>query len=196
MPPKIEKLDVLHKGWNSFSLATIRLETGETITRAIEDHGRAVAVLAFDPDRRTALLVRQFRAPLYIAAQLPDLLEAVAGLIDNETPEATARREAMEETGVRLGAVTPVGRSWAIPGSSTERIDLFLAEYGAGDRVAAGGGLDHEHEHITVVEMPLAELAQMADRGDLEDLKTLALVQTLRLRRPELFGHAGAGARP
>lgn len=196
MPPKIEKLETIHKGWNTFSIATLRLESGETITRAVEDHGRSVAVLAFDPDRRTTLLVRQFRTPAYIAAELPDLLEAIAGLIDEETPEATARREAMEEAGVRLGAVAPIGRAFAMPGSSTERIDLFLAEYCADDRVAAGGGLDHEHENITVVELPLAELAALADRGEIEDLKTLTLLQTLRLQRPELFAAPAAGPRP
>ena len=173
MPPKIEKIDTLHKGWNTFSIATIRLEGGAVITRAVEDHGSAIAVLVYDPERKTALLVRQFRAPTFIAAQLPDLLEAIAGLIEDEDPQATARREAMEEAGVQIGALEPVGRVWAIPGSSTERIDLFLASYCAADRVAEGGGLDHEHENITVVEMPLAELAAMADRGELADLKTL-----------------------
>ena len=76
---------------------------------------------------------------------------------------------------------------WSIPGSSTERINLYLAPYAASDRIGDGGGLDHEHENITVVERPLAELARMADGGEIDDLKTLALVQTLRLRRPDLF---------
>ena len=187
MAPKIEKLDTIYKGWSTFSIATVELESGQTITRVIEDHGRAAVVLPYDPDLRVALLVRQFRAPLYVAAQVPDLLEAIAGLIDDGQPEATARREAMEEAGVRLGALEPAGRVWSIPGSSTERIDLFLAPYRAADRAGDGGGLADEHENITVVEMALAELAAMADAGRLADLKTLALVQTLRLRRPDLF---------
>jgi hypothetical protein len=74
-----------------------------------------------------------------------------------------------------------------MPGISTETIHLFLAAYSATDRVAAGGGLEAENEEIDVVEMALAELAAMADAGRLGDLKTLALVQSLRLRRPELF---------
>jgi nudix-type nucleoside diphosphatase (YffH/AdpP family) len=187
MPIEIEKRDILYKGWNTFSLATIRLENGARITRSVEDHGAVAVVLAYDPERRTALLVRQFRAPVFIAADKPDLLEAVAGLIDEGDADDTTRREAMEEAGLRLGALEPVGILWSTPGSSTERLDLFLAPYRESDRVGDGGGLDHEHEDITVVEMPLAELARLADAGGLEDLKTFALVQTLRLRDPALF---------
>jgi nudix-type nucleoside diphosphatase (YffH/AdpP family) len=187
MTIEIEKLDTRHKGWNTFSIATIRLENGARITRSIEDHGSAICVLTYDPERRVALLVRQFRAPPFLADGQREVLEAIAGLIDGEAPEDTVRREAMEEAGVRLGALETVSRVWSIPGSSTERIDLFLAPFTAADRIGDGGGLDHEHENITVVEMPLTELAEMADRGAIDDLKTLALVQTLRLRRPELF---------
>lgn len=189
MTARLEKIETLHKGWSTFSIATIRLDSGAVITRAIEDHGSAVAVLAYDPERRTALLVRQFRAPPFLSAQIPDVLEAIAGLIDDSDADAhtTARREAMEEAGLRLGPLEHAGRVWAVPGSSTERIDLFLARYSAADRIADGGGLDHEHENITVLEMSLAELAAMADRGELADLKTLALLQTLRVKRPELF---------
>jgi nudix-type nucleoside diphosphatase (YffH/AdpP family) len=187
MTIEIEKLDTRYKGWNTFSIATIRLENGQRITRAIEDHGSAICVLVYDAERRVALLVRQFRAPPFLADGQRDLLEAIAGLIEGEPPEDTARREAMEETGVQLSALEAVSRVWSIPGSSTERIDLFLAPFTAADRIGDGGGLDHEHENITVVEMPLAELAAMADSGKIDDLKTLALVQTLRLRKPELF---------
>ena len=121
MPVEIEKREILYKGWNTFSLATIRLENGVRITRSVEDHGRAAAVLAYDPERRTALLVRQFRAPVYIAGNEPDLLEAIAGLIDDGDADDTARREAMEEAGLKLGALEPVGVTWSMPGSSTER---------------------------------------------------------------------------
>jgi hypothetical protein len=74
-----------------------------------------------------------------------------------------------------------------MPGISTELMHLYLAPYGPGDRTGAGGGVAGEHENITIVEMKLFDLAAMADRGELVDLKTLALVQTLRLRRPDLF---------
>ena len=175
-----------HRGWSSFLLATIRLPDGGTITRAIEDHGNAVAVLPYDPVRRMAILVRQFRAPALYAAQQRDFLEAVAGVIDaGEDAESCARRETAEEAGLELRAIERVARAWAMPGVSTEQMDLFLGEYSQADRISAGGGIDDES--IEVLEMPLAELAAMTDSGALKDMKALVLVQTLRLRRPELF---------
>jgi hypothetical protein len=67
-------------------------------------------------------------------------------------------------------------------------MDLYLAAYAQADRIGEGGGVADEHEGITVVELPLAELAAMTDAGQIMDMKTLAVVQTLRLRRPDLFG--------
>jgi nudix-type nucleoside diphosphatase (YffH/AdpP family) len=179
--------ETLYDGWTKFLLAQVKLSDGTVVRRQIEDHGRAVSVLPYDPERRCAILVRQFRTPVYYSAGLPDLLECIAGIVDEDDVAQTARREAMEEGGLRLGSVEHVGRVWSIPGISTERADLFLAAYRESDRVGPGGGLAEEHEEITVVEMALADLAAMADAGQLEDMKAFALTQTLRVRRPELF---------
>jgi nudix-type nucleoside diphosphatase (YffH/AdpP family) len=190
---EIVSTEVKHRGWSTFLLATIRLPDGTTISRAIEDHGNAVAVLPYDPERRTAILVQQFRAPALYGAKQNHVLEAVAGRIDDgEDPESCARREAVEEAGLKLNALDRVARAWAMPGVSTEQMDLFLGEYGEADRVGAGGGVAGEHENIEVIELPLSRLAAMADAGDLHDMKLLLLVQTLRLRRPELFGRLTA----
>jgi nudix-type nucleoside diphosphatase (YffH/AdpP family) len=116
------------------------------------------------------------------------MLEAPAGLLDEDDPEECARREALEEVGLSLTSLEPVAPVWSMPGISTERMHLYLAPYGPTDRTGEGGGISDEHENITVCEMKLAELAAMADRGEITDLKTFALVQTLRLRRPDLFG--------
>ena len=178
--------EIKHRGWTTFLVATIRLADGSTIDRVIEDHGNAVCVLPYDPGRRMAILVQQLRAPALYAAQRPHFLEAVAGRIDEgEDAENSARREAVEEAGLQLRALERVARAWAMPGVSTEQMDLFLGEYGVADRVAAGGGI--EGENIEVLEIPLSKLATMVDSGDLHDMKTLLLLQTLRLRRPELF---------
>ena len=88
---------------------------------------------------------------------------------------------------VRLGRLELVAQVWTLPALSTERAHLYLAPYAASDRVHKGGGLIEEHEEITVIEMPLSELAAMADAGTVTELKLLSLVQTLRLRRPDLF---------
>jgi nudix-type nucleoside diphosphatase (YffH/AdpP family) len=183
----IAALDLRHERWARMFEATVRLPDGGTTLRDIEDHGQAVAVLPYDPDRRVALLVRQFRAPPFHVAGEADMLETPAGRLDESDPAACARREAMEEVGLRLGELEPVLVAWTMPALSTELAHLFLAPYRAADRVAEGGGLASEHEGIAVVEMPLARLAAMADDGTLAELKLFALVQTLRLRRPELF---------
>jgi nudix-type nucleoside diphosphatase (YffH/AdpP family) len=185
--PELLGTELRYKGWSTLLVASIRLADGQIIKREIEDHGNAVAVLPFDPVRRTAIVVRQFRAPVLQAGGDPMLIEAIAGLAEGADPADCARREAMEEAGLKLGAVELVVRGWGMPGISTERMDLFLAVYAAVDRVAAGGGLAEEHEDIEVIELPLGELAAMVDAGKIADMKTLALVQTLRIRQPELF---------
>src|SRR3954468_544085 len=183
---EITAVETLHEGWGKLLRLTIRLPDGHSIQREVEDHGAAVSVLPYDPERRTALVVRQFRAPPFHVDGKPALLEAPAGMLDEDDPEACARREAREEVGLRLSRLEPVGRVWPMAGAATEPIPLFLAPYAAADRVGAGGGLAEEHENITVLELPLADLFAMAERGELADLKTLVLVQALRLRRPEL----------
>jgi nudix-type nucleoside diphosphatase (YffH/AdpP family) len=186
--PEIEKTQIAHRGWTTLSVVTFVLPDGTKFTREIEDHGRAACVLPYDPDRRTALLVRQFRAAVFVASGETDLLEAIAGLVDQGDGHDTARREAMEEAGVQLRNLETVATVWTSPGISTEQSQLFLATYSAGDRTGEGGGLAAEHEEITVVEIALPELASLADTGRINDMKTLALLQTLRLRHPALFG--------
>lgn len=188
MTTEIVHIETAYQGWGRYLIATVRLPDGQTYKREIEDHGAAIGVLPYDPERKVATLVRQLRVPVLYAEKRPTTLEIIAGLIEDGDAPATARREAMEETGLRLGALEDVATAWAMPGISTERMTLYLAAYGAADRVSDGGGLADEHETITVIEMPLAELARLADSGGLTDMKTLVLVQTLRLRRPELFG--------
>ncbi|KMO29684.1 NUDIX hydrolase [Methylobacterium variabile] len=185
--PRIEGTRAVHEGWARYLVAEVRMPDGRRISREVEDHGPAVAVLPFDPERRVALLVRQFRTPPCFVDGTPSVLEVPAGLREEDDPATCARREAYEEVGLRLTDLDPVGRVWSMPGLSTERMDLFLAPYRAADRAGAGGGLAEENESIEVVEVALAELAAAADRGEVADMKTLCLVQSLRLRRPDLF---------
>jgi nudix-type nucleoside diphosphatase (YffH/AdpP family) len=181
------QIRTIHQGFSTFVVARVRLPDGAVVAREIEDHGDAVAVLPYDPERRTALLVRLFRAPPLYKGADPMLVEAPAGLIDEgEAPEAAARREALEETGVVLDVLEPVATVWSSPGVSAERITLYLAACSFAER-GAGGGKAEEHEDIAVLETPLSALATMLDRGELEDMKLLVLGQALRLRRPDLF---------
>jgi nudix-type nucleoside diphosphatase (YffH/AdpP family) len=180
-------LEVLHRGWNTFGLATLTLPGGRTVRRALEDHGQAACVLPYDPGRRVALLVRQARVGPAFWGEAADFDEAPAGGLDGGTPEATAIREAMEEAGVRLARLEPVAHAYTMPSVSSERLWLYLAPYGPADRVGPGGGLPEEGEQVAVLEVPLSELADQARTGRLPDLKTLVLVQALMLRAPELF---------
>ncbi len=116
------------------------------------------------------------------------MVEALGGVDDEGDPEAAARREALEEGGVRLRALEHVARVWPTSATSTERIDYYLAEYRAADLVESGGGVEAEDEHVEVRELPLADLWQMVEQRELRDAKTLTMLQALRLRRPELFG--------
>jgi nudix-type nucleoside diphosphatase (YffH/AdpP family) len=193
MPPSIARSETLYEGWLRILGLHIRSEQGEEVRREVEDHGRAVAVLPYDPERRNALVIKLLRAPVLLAAGDPELLEAPAGMVDDgEDAAAAVIREAREETGVRLSALEHLGAAWSMPGISTERIDLYLAPYAQRDRIEAGGGVAGEHENITVVEMPLHELWSMVERGELTDMKTQALVLHLQARHPELFRRGAA----
>ena len=161
-----------------------------TFTYEIEDHGHGVAVLAFDPVARLAVFVRQLRLPQALEGDEPRPFEAIAGLLDapGEDPDAAIRREAMEEAGLAFRNLERAASGRSAPGFTTEKLTLYLAEVDLDrDRVAAGGGLWAEGEEIEVVALPLAEVARLADAGEPFDLKTMVLVQSLRLKRPELF---------
>lgn len=178
---------IIYDHWLTLSEVTLRLPNGAIERRHLEDHGRAAAVLLYDPDRRVALLIKQPRAPVMEAGAEP-LLEVVAGRMENKSAEDTARSEAVEEAGVAISELERVGAIWSMPAISTERLELFLATYSSADRVSPGGGADHENECITVHEIGLGELWRLAAGDRLQDAKTLILVQALKIRHPELFG--------
>jgi len=178
----------IYDRWAKFLIATVRSPDGQAVEREIEDHGEAVCVLPYNVERKTAILVRQMRAPVLFAAGAQDFTEAVAGVIErDECADVCARRETREEAGLDLQSLQRVFTAWTMPGISTERMHFYLAAYAGEARPEFRGGLAGEHEHTIAVEFPLAELARMAEEGELVDVKTLLLLQTLRLRRPGLF---------
>jgi len=191
MPAQIINTTTLYDGWIKVLRVRLRLNPGEEVEREVEDHDRGVAVLPYDPVRRVALLVRLPRAPVLLAGGEAELLEVPAGYVEESEPAETARRELYEETGLKVTRVDHVGQVWISPGISTDRLDLYLAPYSAGDRVSAGGGAEGEQEKITVVEMPLAELWASALSKEIADMKTLTLVMMLHAQKPELFAVAG-----
>ncbi|MBV9750128.1 MAG: NUDIX hydrolase [Acetobacteraceae bacterium] len=188
MSGRIVRTEVLRKGYITLRKVVLEEPDGAEVDRELTDHGQAVAFLPYDAERRVALLVTMPRTPVIYAGMTEDLLEAPAGMIEGQdAADDTARREAMEEVGVKLTALEHVLHGWPSPGTSTERVQLYLAPFTAADRVAGGGGAEGEHENITVRELPLCDLAVMVDSGRLTDMKTALLVLALRSRRPELF---------
>ncbi len=141
----------------------------------IYHHGPAAAVLLYDPARRVVMLVRQFRLAAYLADGTPEMLEACAGMLDGDDAETCARREALEETGVRIAVARHAFDAFTSPGALTEKISCFVAPYSASDRVGAGGGVDAD-EHIDVVEVGYEEAEAMIASGAIRDAKTIALV--------------------
>ena len=168
---------------NHYTLKTTTFEwrrgNGEWQTQHREsyDRGNGAALLPYNLAQRSVVLVKQFRYPAYVNGYDDLLIEALAGLLDNETPEVRILAEAEEETGYRLGKVQKVFEAFMSPGSVTEILHFFVAEYEPSMRVGSGGGHADEGEDIEVLELPIDEaLAMIGDRRIL-DAKTIMLLQ-------------------
>lgn len=156
-----------------------RRDNGEwqTQDREVYDRGNAAALLPYNRNRRTVVLVRQFRYPAFINGYDDLLIEAAAGMLDNASPEERIRAEAEEETGYRLHDVHKVFEAFMSPGALTEKLHFFVAEYEPEMRVSEGGGLAHEGEEIEVLELAIDEAMAMIADGRIQDAKTIMLLQ-------------------
>ena len=150
----------------------------QVVSRETYDRGNGAVLLLFDAARATVVLTRQFRFPAYVNGCADGLLiEACAGLLDGDDAESAIMREAAEETGYVPRAPRKVFEAYMSPGSVTEKLSFFVAEYDAADRASAGGGAHAEGEDIEVIELPLARALQMVESGAIEDGKTIMLLQ-------------------
>jgi nudix-type nucleoside diphosphatase (YffH/AdpP family) len=156
-----------------------RRASGEWQTQAREsyDRGNAATLLPYNLAQRTVVLVRQFRYPAYVNGYDDLLIEAAAGMLDNETPEIRIRAEVEEETGYRLGEVRKIFEAFMSPGAVTEKIHFFVAEYESDMRIGSGGGLASEGEDIEVLELPIDQALAMMGDGRIVDAKTIMLLQ-------------------
>ena len=153
----------------------------QTQEREHYDRGNAAVLLPYNPAARTVLLVRQFRLPAYLNGYDDLLIEAAAGLLDDAQPEVRIRAEVEEELGYRLGAVRKVFEAFMSPGSVTEILHFFVAEYDASMRIGDGGGHADEGEDIEVLEPTVDEALAMIADGRIRDAKTIMLLQHLAL---------------
>ena len=182
---RIAARELMAKGWSTLTRMTVEAtdKSGKVhlLPREVSDHGHGASVLPIDPARGTVLLVKQWRAGAAFGGFDPWVIEACAGLLDSDNPEACVRREAVEELGVRISNVHHIVDCFSSPGALSERISLFVAEYSEADRLNQGGGLDQEHEDIEVIEMPFKEALALMAKGGITDLKTIMLLQYLQL---------------
>ena len=149
----------------------------QTQNREIFERGNAAALLPYNLAQRTVVLVRQFRYPAYLNGYDDLLIEAAAGLLDDETPQVRIRAEAEEETGYRLGHITKIFEAFMSPGAVTEKIHFFVAEYDPTMKVGSGGGLAAEGEDIEVLELDFEKALAMIGDGRIVDAKTIMLLQ-------------------
>ncbi|MEK6342497.1 MAG: NUDIX domain-containing protein [Curtobacterium sp.] len=184
----VHDVEVVSNGWHVLRRTTldVRRRDGrwDRQQRETYDRGNGATVLPHDPERDAVLLTRQFRWPAYVNGH-PDgmLVEAAAGLLDEDDPETAVRREAAEELGIRLGALTKVFDAFMSPGSVTERVHGYVGAYTPADRVEDGGGVEDEGEDIEVLELPVDDALAMVDDGRISDGKTIMLLQWLALHR-------------
>jgi len=149
----------------------------QTQKREVFDRGHAATLLPYNVASRTVVLTRQFRLPAYLAGHDDLLIEAAAGMLDDETPEKRIRAEAEEEIGYRLHDVRKVFEAFMSPGAVTEKLHFFVAEYEAAMRISNGGGLAEEGEDIEVLEPSIDEALAMIADGRIVDAKTIMLLQ-------------------
>jgi nudix-type nucleoside diphosphatase (YffH/AdpP family) len=153
----------------------------QTQVRESYDIGHGAAVLPIDRARGRVILIRQFRWPVFEAGYRRLMIEAPAGKLDGDDPQACVRREALEEAGVTLGALTLLFHCFSTPGAVTERLSLFIGDYDSEAPRAAGGGLEQEGEDIGVLEISLDEAMAMVTDGRIVDAKTIILIQAAKL---------------
>ena len=154
----------------------------QTQTRETYDRGDGATILLYNKVKRTVILIRQFRFPTYRQGHDGFLIEAAAGLLEQASAEQRIRAEVEEETGYAVGAVHKVFEAFMSPGSVTERLHFFVAEYDPASRISDGGGLAHEGEDIEVLELPLAQAMRMVADGRICDGKTIMLLQHAQLQ--------------
>ena len=146
-------------------------------SRETYDRGNGATILLFNRDRRTVVLTRQFRLPAFVNGHDGMMIEAAAGLLDNASPEGRIRAEAQEETGNRVDNVQKVFEAYMSPGSVTEKLHFFIAEYDTSTRVGHGGGVEAEGEDLEVIELTLDDALSAVRRGEIVDAKTIMLLQ-------------------
>jgi len=183
---KILSTEILSDNWYRLKKVTFdylqKDGTWKTQSREAYDRGNGATILLYNKENKTVILIRQFRMPTFINGNESGfLIEACAGLLDKDNPEDCIRRETEEETGYKITAVRKIFEAYMSPGSVTEMLHFFVAEYSKQMKVNEGGGLEHDGEDIEVLELTLDEAMTMIQIGEINDGKTIMLLQYAKL---------------
>lgn len=185
---RILQKEILSDNWYTLRKITYEYRktdgTWQTQSREAYDRGNGATILLYNKQAGTVILTRQFRLPTFINGNPTGMLiEACAGLLDKDNPEDCIRRETEEETGYKVHHVQKVFEAYMSPGSVTEILYFFVAEYSKEQKVTDGGGNEHEGENIEVLEMSLDKAMQMIATGEIMDGKTIMLLQYAKLNQ-------------
>ncbi len=184
---RIQSEELLSDNWAILKKTVLDYQrrdgTWQTLTRETYNRGNGATILLYNRERRTVILTRQFRYPAYVNNHHGMLVETCAGLLDERDPAEAIRSETEEETGYRISQPQKVMELFMSPGSVTEKLYFFVAEYSAAQRIDEGGGLASDGEDIGVLEVPFNEALQMIQRGEIADGKTVILLQYAALNR-------------
>ncbi|MGQ7949758.1 NUDIX domain-containing protein [Providencia huashanensis] len=149
--------------------------------REVYDRGNGAVILLYNKIKNSIILIRQFRMPMYVNGYQHFLIEAAAGLLDDASPETRIIAEAEEETGFKVDKIEKVFEAFMSPGSVTEKLYFYIAEYNDNNRSNAGGGLAEEGEDIEVLEWSFPKALEAIKTGEIVDGKTIMLIQHLAL---------------
>lgn len=183
---KITNQEVLSDNWYTLNKITYEYQKPngqwESQSREAYDRGNGATILLYNPSQKTVILTRQFRMPTYVNGNDSGMMiEACAGLLDKDNPEDCIRKETEEETGYKVSKVKKIFETYMSPGSVTEVIYFFVAEYTQDMKVSDGGGLDEEQENIEVLELDFEEALSMIATGEINDAKTIMLLQYAKI---------------
>ncbi len=188
--PKITilKEELLSDNWYILKKITYDYQkndgTTEQQVREVYDRGNGATILLYNTSESKVILTRQFRMPTYKNGNTTGMMiEACAGLLEEENAEECIRRETEEETGYQISDVRKIFESYMSPGSVTEIIHFFVAEYSKEMKVNEGGGVDTEHENIDVLELSFEKALEMITTGEIKDAKTIMLLQYAKINR-------------
>ncbi len=186
------KVSILSDNW--YTLNKVDFEylnnqnTWEHQSREAYDRGNGAVVLLYNPDQKTVILTRQFRMPTYLNKNSDGMMiEACAGLLDENDPKTAIIKEIEEETRYRIKTVEKVFESYMSPGSVTEILHFFIATYSESQKVSAGGGAADETENIEVLEYSFQEALALIKTGEIKDGKTIMLLQYAQINLADLM---------